>query len=139
MLSLHSQLSELQARECDPYSQPGFLEFSPHDPHGNRWMTFSPGCSSPALFASFARAAWKTIPPSNPSSLDSLIPSNWVDAEHGPDHEKWDEMEWARGRTVVVMGDSVLRYAIIYFCEVCSLSTFWDLRSWYVVLTDHAP
>lgn len=40
--------------------------------------------------------------------------------EAAADGEGWEDMQWARNRTVVLFGDSVARENVVYFCEVRS-------------------
>lgn len=69
--------------------------------------------------ASFLREAWRDkTPPREPEEVGTTF----VHEEVGPDGEPWADMEWARGKTVLVLADSVLRYMAQYFCHVSTAS-----------------
>ncbi|WWC63745.1 uncharacterized protein I303_106350 [Kwoniella dejecticola CBS 10117] len=101
--------------QSNPYLLPGYLEYSQWNPHGNRWHPFT-GTSSPALLASLLRSSW-AIKASSMAS-DILDPKGWSEKELGPDGKEWEDISWARGKTVLVIGDSVGRYQVKYFCEM---------------------
>jgi hypothetical protein len=67
--------------------------------------------------ASFAREAWRengTVPQSPLSELAG----EELARDHAPDGMPWEDVDWARGRTVVAHGDSVIRLQLIHFCQV---------------------
>ncbi|WWC63725.1 uncharacterized protein I303_106330 [Kwoniella dejecticola CBS 10117] len=99
----------------NPYLLPGFLVYSQKSPHENRWSPFN-GSSSPALLASLLRSSWHTT--SSSISSDILRPENWWKEHLGPDGQGWEDISWARGKTVLVVGDSVGRFQVRYFCEM---------------------
>ncbi|WWC72842.1 uncharacterized protein I206_106806 [Kwoniella pini CBS 10737] len=99
----------------NPYLQPGYLAYSQWNPHDNRWRPFT-GSSPPALLASLLRTSWSIRPPSFPS--DILDPKGWWEKDVGPDGKEWEDVSWARGTTVLLIGDSVGRYQVKYFCEM---------------------
>ncbi|KAK8844077.1 hypothetical protein IAR55_006871 [Kwoniella newhampshirensis] len=102
---------------CNPYSQNGFLNYAPDDPHANRWTPFTnhPTCGkTPLLLASLLRTSWSEH---GAKGLPDL-PGDWWKAEMAPDGEEWENVDWARNRTVLVVGDSIQRFNMRYFCEM---------------------
>ncbi|WVQ92967.1 hypothetical protein IAU59_000029 [Kwoniella sp. CBS 9459] len=109
--------------QCNPYDQPGYVSISPTDPHLNRWTPFTtkPACQAPALLASVLRENWKLQPA--PGGSEVRAPEGWWNVEDdgdGPDGRGrgWEDVEWAKGKTVLVMGDSVTRFNVKYLCEM---------------------
>ncbi|WVF65291.1 hypothetical protein IAT40_000015 [Kwoniella sp. CBS 6097] len=107
--------------QCNPYNQPGYVTISPSNPHLNRWTPFTikPTCQAPALLASVLRENWKLQPA--PGGSDVRAPEGWWSVEDdGPDSRGrgWEDVEWAKGKTVLVMGDSVSRFNVKYLCEM---------------------
>ena len=106
-------------RRCNPYEQLGFLSYGgPQHPHENRWTPYRDNCHSPALFASLVRSAWGTMP--NTSTTGKDMPGDWWQQEAGPDGRAWEDVEWAKGKTVLYVGDSIGRENVKYFCQVSS-------------------
>ncbi|WRT69320.1 uncharacterized protein IL334_006304 [Kwoniella shivajii] len=99
----------------NPYLLPGYLSISPWNPHENRWMPFT-SSPPPALLASLLRSSWRTLPPSGVSDIRD--PKDWWEGEVGPDGKDWEDVTWAKGRTVLVLGDSVGRFHVKYLCEM---------------------
>lgn len=113
------------------------LVYEQGNPHANRWHPFAGvreagadaseaeaeagTCAqpAPALVAAFVRASWDAVPPSLPANESALEPE-FASAEVGPDGRPWEDVEFARNRTVVFLGDSISRYAVKYFCDVSS-------------------
>ncbi|OCF39374.1 hypothetical protein I317_06801, partial [Kwoniella heveanensis CBS 569] len=109
--------------QCNPYTQPGYVTISPTNPHLNRWTPFTtkPSCQAPTLLASVLRENWKIQPA--PGGSDVRAPEGWwnvADDGDGPDGRGrgWEDVQWAKGRTVLVMGDSVTRFNVKYLCEM---------------------
>ncbi|KAJ9106415.1 hypothetical protein QFC21_001561 [Naganishia friedmannii] len=73
----------------------------------NRWIPLVDGCETPRLFDSFVAAMNKE---SSDEKTDVTGKREWK--------RKQEDVEWARNRTVVLFGDSVLRENIAYFCEM---------------------
>lgn len=106
---------------CSPYDQHGYLAFDADNSHNNRWTPYAQSgpadqCKqpAPALAASFLRASWASTSPSHTPNLGML----WADAPLGPDGKPWQDVEWARNKTVFFMGDSISRFTSHYVCEV---------------------
>lgn len=110
--------SSSPSTSCSPYNQHGYLAFDAHNAHANRWTPFAgteDACHSPApaLAASFLRATWAAQAPSKrPGGAE------FAQGEKAPDGRGWEDVEWARGRTVLLLGDSIHRFTTKYFCEV---------------------
>ncbi|CAK9781380.1 hypothetical protein CC85DRAFT_282798 [Cutaneotrichosporon oleaginosum] len=125
----------LKPDTCNPYALPGMLAYEPNDPHANRWHPFAgmrdetdpelrsdvkaDACAqpAPALAAAFVRASWSAVPPSLPSNESALEP-DFASAALGPDGRPWEDVEFARNRTVVFLGDSISRFTTKYFCDM---------------------
>ncbi|WOO76715.1 uncharacterized protein LOC62_01G000338 [Vanrija pseudolonga] len=103
---------------CSPYDQRGYLAFDAHDAHANRWTPYAAGEDSchrpaPALGAAFVRAAWDAqVPSKRPNGAE------FAQAANGPDGREWEDVSWAKGRTVLLLGDSIHRFTTKYFCEM---------------------
>lgn len=133
-----SLLARPPPEACNPYAQPGMLMHDPVDPHANRWHPFAgmreaetesvnasdtrmvksetDACyqPAPALAAAFVRASWDAMPHSANTTLDG----EWAKADQGPDGRPWEDVEFARNRTILYIGDSISRFTTKYFCEV---------------------
>ncbi|WWD21267.1 hypothetical protein CI109_105751 [Kwoniella shandongensis] len=102
---------------CNPYNQHGYLNYAPDEPHKNRWIPFSPNSpcgKTPLLFASLLRTSWsehgaKGIPD---------LPGDWWREEVAPDGGEWEDVNWARNKTILVIGDSIQRFNLRYLCEM---------------------
>ena len=113
------------AKRCDPYEQLGFLSYSGSQyPHESRWMPYRDECHSPALFASLMRSAWGITP----NTTETFMPRDWWKEEAGPDGRPWEDVEWAHGKTVLYVGDSIGRENVQYFCQVSSFRSDRDDR-----------
>jgi hypothetical protein len=99
---------------CDPYTQNGYLNFDPTNAHANRWTPYDSECQAPALLASFLKATWADKPP----AIGPRLGTQFTEHDVGPDGREWKDMEWARGRSVVIYGDSISRFMSGYFCHV---------------------
>ncbi|BEJ15700.1 hypothetical protein CspHIS471_0503050 [Cutaneotrichosporon sp. HIS471] len=122
------------SRTCNPYELPGMLVYDQDDPHANRWHPFAgmreeradpetetktDECTqpAPALAAAFVRASWDAVRPSLSGNENALDPE-FATAQEGPDGRPWEDVEFARNRTVVFLGDSISRYTTKYFCDM---------------------
>lgn len=107
------------------------LMYERDDPHANRWHPFggirddvdreienreTDDCTqpAPALAAAFVRASWNAVPPLN----ETVLKGEWAKAERAPDGRPWEDVEFARNRTVLYVGDSISRMTTKYFCDV---------------------
>ncbi|WWC98232.1 hypothetical protein V866_005123 [Kwoniella sp. B9012] len=99
----------------NPYDLPGFLQFSKWNPHENRWIPFS-FTPPPLLIASLIRSSWAVKPPSGESDLKDS--KEWWEKDVAPDGNDWEDVSWAKGKTVLVLGDSVSRFHVKYLCEM---------------------
>lgn len=134
---------------CSPYDQPGMLVYDKDDTHANRWHPFAgmreddstrlantsdpssntqDACAqpAPALAASFLRASWAAVPPSKEPSIGM----GWAKAPLGPDGREWEDVEWARNRTIVHIGDSISRFKSKYICEVSTSTEEAAMNGW---------
>lgn len=73
--------------------------------------------------ASFAREAWRENGTVAQSPLSELAGEELA-RDHAPDGLPWENVDWARGRTVVAHGDSVIRLQLIHFCQVSTLQAW---------------
>jgi hypothetical protein len=102
-----------QSRPASPYASEGYLSVNESNPHANRWHTYSDE-PAPALWASVLRASWRDAGPTRKSEIGGT----WHEESTGPDNKQWHDAEWARNRTVIVVGDSLSRMNLNYLCEV---------------------
>lgn len=70
------------------------------------------------LVAGLARMLWSQTPVIPETPLSAGEGGKQAMADQAPDGSIWEDMEWARGRTVVALGDSVIRAQVMHFCEV---------------------
>ncbi|KAL7419370.1 hypothetical protein Q5752_006208 [Cryptotrichosporon argae] len=92
-------LAPASSPRCNPYAQPGYLHVPPPGhPHEHRWTTFGAGCPTPALLRALLA---HTRPERHP----------WKRGERA-----LEDVEFVRGRTVAVFGDSLQRNSVRQFC-----------------------
>ncbi|ORY28821.1 hypothetical protein BCR39DRAFT_467998, partial [Naematelia encephala] len=94
---------------CNPYDQLGHLSISPSEPFSNRWIPYRVDCQPPALMASLVREAWAIQPP---------------DAKTLSNRREWEDVSWATNRTVVLIGDSLGRENVGFFCQLLGEQLF---------------
>ena len=103
-------------RSCNPYEAYGQLRIDVNSPLVNRWVPFDATCRAPMLMASLGRLVWAGR---DVKDLDSpLAQAEGIMEDAAPDGFDWEDMEWARGKTVVAHGDSLVRFQNIHFCKV---------------------
>jgi len=125
---------------CDPYSLSGYLEVNETHMHNNRWHPFiendpghAAGCRSPPLMASFMNQATRKPVP----EIEGPVEPETEENDFGPDGRLWEDVEFAKGKTVVVFGDSVLRFNVYYFCELAG--QHWETIDWNHPLSTPKP
>jgi hypothetical protein len=107
-----------EGRPCDPYNSFGYLNIDIDSPHANRWTSFDPTCRTPPLVASLARHLWADRPDQDVPKTPLTGNMSTLRADMAPDGQEWEDVAWAKSRTIVVIGDSVSRQQLKHFCEV---------------------
>ncbi|ORY31792.1 hypothetical protein BCR39DRAFT_525369 [Naematelia encephala] len=108
--------SSSSSQQCDPYQSLGYLHVSTFDANAHRWHPFREDCHAPAYLAALVKEAWSIQEPTNSGPLTK--PSAWRESDLGPDGREWQDVSWARNKTVVIVGDSVMRFNALYFCKI---------------------
>jgi hypothetical protein len=104
-LHLYPSLSPLplfrSSQDCHPYHAYGHLSVSLDVPEHNRWHPFDPSCQSPELFRAFRRKIGRE---------SEKVKLAERDGQEGMEKRgKGENIEFARGRTVLMLGDSTVR------------------------------
>lgn len=95
---------------CDPYHAYGHLMVDPEVPENNRFHPYDTKCEAPQLFRSFRDKLGKTSPQASSTG--------------GWGKSKAEYIEWARGKTVLMIGDSTIREQLVQFCDVSPHASF---------------
>lgn len=91
--------------ECDPFLEPGYLNFDPSNPINNTWIPFDPSrCDRSSLLKPLL------------DDLQSFYRSPSVDYRTHLDRA----LPWLVNRTVVLIGDSIERFHARDFCDLLS-------------------
>jgi len=120
-------LSTLCTSSINPYDLPGHLVFDKYDTHLNRWETYPylKARGPPGLMRTVmeeierirrTRASDSNMTRQGQESGDERKERGQEMGDHKePDSEP--DLSWIRGKTVVLYGDSVLRYNMDHFCK----------------------
>ncbi|BEI84928.1 hypothetical protein CcaverHIS002_0503290 [Cutaneotrichosporon cavernicola] len=90
------------------------LVYDPDDPQANRWHPFAEMREERADPETETETDECTQPA---PALAAAFPE-FATAQEGPDGRPWADVEFARNRTVVFLGDSISRYTTKYFCDM---------------------
>ena len=93
---------------CDPYHSYGHIIVDPEVPENNIYRPFDKSCKAPQLFRAFREKLGKT------SALAPKL-TGWGG--------KGEDIEYVRGKTVLMIGDSTVREQLVQFCGVSSPPT----------------
>ncbi|CAH7668780.1 hypothetical protein BY996DRAFT_4579330 [Phakopsora pachyrhizi] len=85
--------------ECNPFHQKGLLHYNSTDPGDNTWRPYRKDCKPSNLFGQLRE--------------ELIYDSFHKDRADG-------KFEWLKGRTVVLIGDSIDRYHNLDFCQLLS-------------------
>lgn len=106
-LNQHQHHPHTPSHACsDPYYQFGSLHVDLTRREENNWVPFNKQCQPPRLMASLAHMVGSDIdsdwsPSTSPSTLT----------------DEYEDVNFARNRTILVMGDSIARETVKYFCN----------------------
>ncbi|KAL7410015.1 hypothetical protein BDY24DRAFT_401115 [Mrakia frigida] len=90
--------------KCDPYHLYGHLNVDPLIPENNRYHPFDTSCKAPELFRGMRDKLGKSS-----DEAKKMGYPGWG--------KKGEDVEWVRGRTVLMIGDSTVREQLVQFCD----------------------
>lgn len=103
--SSRSSHSPRRPPSCDPYHLYGHLMVDRDVPENNRYHPFDKKCAAPQLFRALRDKLGRTSDEAKKAGY-----AGWMN--------KGEDMEWVRGKTVLMLGDSTVREQLVQFCDV---------------------
>lgn len=110
-LSISPIPSQPSRQQCDPFRRRGILQVAT-EPTLNRWLTFEAGCEARDVLFPTLKASWAQAEPSTKPLFPHLVNSSEVHAI---------DTSALRGKTALLIGDSLARGNTFQFCAVSPL------------------
>ncbi|KAG0149726.1 hypothetical protein CROQUDRAFT_653283 [Cronartium quercuum f. sp. fusiforme G11] len=87
---------------CNPFEEPGYINFDPNHYLNNTWKTYTPDCQ--------------------PDNLMKQLVDDLQRYSRGRDRTSARVLPWLQNRTVLLIGDSLERFHLRDFCDLLSAS-----------------
>ncbi len=97
-----------RSKPCNPFTKTGWLQVSLDQPRVNKWIPFSNTCPPSDILWPAVMASIEHREPTNPPIFNNYT----KEVPEGFDVER------LRGKTALMVGDSLGRENIFYFCKV---------------------